>query len=232
METATIALETPIEDRSEIIIGVDEAGRGPLIGPVCTGAIILPNNPEFDLSRLKDSKKFTSKKKINEVFEYINNECEYCVADFAHIDEIDKYNILQATQRSMHRCIHTIITKLLNLHDNDKDKQLEILQKIKICVDGNYFNTFKFFFDDKFFIIPHITLIKGDALCKEISGGSILAKVTRDNYMEDFVKENPEYDEKYGLLKNKGYATKQHIEGIRQHGYSPYHRKSFRLKSI
>ena len=73
---------------------------------------------------------------------------------------------------------------------------------------------------------------KGDDLCKEISAASILAKVSRDKYIEDFIKENPEYDEKYGLLKNKGYGTKQHREGIKEFGYSPYHRKSFKLKSL
>ena len=75
-------------------------------------------------------------------------------------------------------------------------------------------------------------MVKGDALCKEISAASILAKYSRDEFIEEFVKENPTYDERYNLLKNKGYGTKQHIEGIRTYGYTPYHRKTFKLKNM
>ena len=88
-----------------IIIGVDEAGRGPLFGNVYTSAVILPEL-NFDKSLLKDSKKFTSKKKINEVFDYIINNSTNFAIDFATHEEIDKYNILQATQKSMHRSIY------------------------------------------------------------------------------------------------------------------------------
>lgn len=211
----------------EIIkIGVDEAGRGPLFGKVYTGALILPNDEDFDRTKLKDSKKFSSKKKIVEVFEYIKEKCMYYGIDSADVDEIDKYNILQATQRSMHRSIQQIITKLI------ENEGIEVLNKIRIYVDGNYFNTFKYFHKDTFYIIQHECVIKGDSLHKEISGASILAKVSRDKYIEEFIQEHPEYDEKYGLLSNKGYAAKVHIEGIKKYGYSPYHRKSFRLKCL
>lgn len=212
---------------NEIIkIGVDEAGRGPLFGRVYTGAVILPNDEDFDKSKLKDSKKFSSKKKIVEVYEYIKEKCMYYGIDSADVDEIDKYNILQATQRSMHRSIRQIITKLIENND------VEILDRIKIYVDGNYFNTFKYFYNDTFYIIKHECVIKGDSLYKEISGASILAKVSRDKYIEEFIQENPEYDEKYGLLSNKGYAAKVHIEGIKTYGYTPFHRKSFKLKCL
>ena len=89
-----------------------------------------------------------------------------------------------------------------------------------------------YFYENKFIKIAHETLVKGDALCKEISAASILAKVERDIYIDNFVKENPEYDEKYKLSTNKGYGTKQHLDGIREHGYSPFHRKTFKVKSI
>ena len=214
-------------ENNEIIkIGVDEAGRGPLFGKVYTGALILPNDQDFDKTKLKDSKKFTSKKKILEVFEYIKEKCLYYGIDSADVDEIDKHNILQATQRSMHRSIKQIITKLI------ENNGTEVLNRIKIYVDGNYFNTFKYFYNDTFYIINHECVIKGDSLHKEISGASILAKVSRDQYIEKFIQENPEYDEKYGLLSNKGYAAKVHIEGIKQYGYTPYHRKSFKLKCL
>ena len=127
------------EINETIVIGVDEAGRGPLFGKVYTSAVILPSNENFDKSKLKDSKKFSSKK-FKEVFEYIKEKCNYYGIDSADVDEIDKYNILQATQRSMHRSISQIITKLLETN-NDSN----IFKKIIIYVDGNYFNTFKYF---------------------------------------------------------------------------------------
>ena len=215
------------EINETIVIGVDEAGRGPLFGKVYTSAVVLPSDETFDKSKLKDSKKFSSKKKIKEVFEYIKENCNYYGIDSADVDEIDKYNILQATQRSMHRSISQVITKLLETN-NDSN----IFKKIIIYVDGNYFNTFKYFYNDCFHIISHECVIKGDSIHKEISGASILAKVSRDKYIEDFIEENPEYDEKYGLLSNKGYAAKVHIDGIKKYGYSPYHRKSFKLKCL
>ena len=215
------------EINETIVIGVDEAGRGPLFGKVYTSAVILPSNENFDKSKLKDSKKFSSKKKIKEVFEYIKENCNYYGIDSADVDEIDKYNILQATQRSMHRSISQVITKLLETN-NDSN----IFKKIIIYVDGNYFNTFKYFYNDCFHIISHECVIKGDSIHKEISGASILAKVSRDKYIEEFIEKNPEYDEKYGLLSNKGYAAKVHIDGIKKYGYTPYHRKSFKLKCL
>lgn len=217
---------------SQIIIGVDEAGRGPLFGPVYTGAVILPPlESEFDRTQLKDSKKFTSKKKIQKVFENIINEpnCIYHV-DSADHEEIDALNILQATQKSMHRSVTGVIQKYINICKNE-NKEIRF-DDILICVDGNYFHTFKYFYEDTLHIIKHKCMVKGDALCKEISAASILAKYSRDEFIEEFVKENPSYDERYNLLKNKGYGTKQHIEGIRNYGYTPYHRKTFKLKNM
>ena len=214
----------------KLIIGVDEAGRGPLFGDVYTSAIILPDHSEeFDLSLLKDSKKFTSKKKIKEVFQYIQDKTSIYSIDFATHDEIDKINILQATQRSMHKSIYNVITQYIKKTENFTP---ELFDCIHICIDGNYFNAFHYFYENKYYKISHECLVKGDALCKAISAASILAKVARDNYIDAFIQENPDYDEKYKLSSNKGYGTKQHIEGIRLHGYSPYHRKTFRLKSL
>ena len=213
---------------NELIIGVDEAGRGPLFGSVYTSAVILPNN--FDKSILKDSKKFSSKKKIKEVFEIIKRDCIYYSIDYSDHNNIDKYNILQATQQSMHRSINNVITKYIK----DQDKIIDyddFFKSIKICVDGNYFNNFNYFCNNKIYIINHECMIKGDALCKEISAASILAKVSRDENILEFTKNNPEYDEKYNLSKNKGYGTKQHIDGIKKYGYSEFHRKSFKIKN-
>lgn len=215
----------------KVVIGVDEAGRGPLFGDVYTSAVILPDPSEhdFDLTLLKDSKKFTSKKKIKEVFQYIQDRNTIYSIDFATCGEIDKINILQATQRSMHKSIYNVITQYIKKVENFT---AELFDCIHICIDGNYFNEFHYFYDNKYHKISHECLVKGDALCKAISAASILAKVARDNYIDAFIHENPDYDEKYKLSSNKGYGTKQHIEGIRLHGYSPYHRQSFKLKSI
>ena len=213
----------------KIIIGVDEAGRGPLFGDVYTSAVILPHEG-FDKTLLKDSKKFTSKKKIKDVYDYIKTNTSFYSIDSCTHEEIDKYNILQATQKSMHKSVHSVITQWIKSFNDSFDS--ELFKNILICVDGNYFHEFMYFHENKFIKIAHETLVKGDALCKEISAASILAKVERDIYIDEFVKENPEYDEKYKLSTNKGYGTKQHLDGIRAHGYSPFHRKSFKVKSI
>ena len=215
----------------KVIIGVDEAGRGPLFGDVYTSAVILPdpNEDNFDLTLLKDSKKFTSKKKIKEVFQYIQDKNTIYSIDFATRDEIDKINILQATQRSMHKSIYSVITQYIKKVENFTPDRFD---GIHICIDGNYFNEFHYFYGNKFHKISHECMVKGDALCKAISAASILAKVARDNYIDAFIQENPDYEEKYKLSSNKGYGTKQHIEGIRLYGYSPHHRQTFKLKSI
>lgn len=224
-----------MEERKTIFIGVDEAGRGPLFGPVYTGAVVLPEDEDcFDRSILKDSKKFNSEKKINEASDYIIQNCEYYSIHSSNHEEIDKYNILQATQQSMHKCIHDIITQIMK---NPKNKDMgenscHLLKQIVILVDGNYFKPFTYLYNDNLYPIQHKCIIKGDSLHKEISAASILAKVFRDKYIKDFVQENPEYQEKYSLLTNKGYGTKAHIDGIKKHGYSSFHRKSFKLKNI
>lgn len=194
------------------MIGVDEAGRGPLLGRVYTAAVLLPD--DFDVSLLKDSKKFTSDKKIKEVYEYIKQNAKYCIT---YQDEgyIDKVNILNATIKSMQQSVYG----LLNTYE---------LSDVKIYVDGTQFKPC--FYKDKW--IPYECVIKGDSLHKCISAASILAKVERDEYIRELCKQHPVLDERYGLFKNKGYGTKIHIEGIRKYGYSEYHRKSFKLKNI
>lgn len=221
-----------MEKKDKIFIGVDEAGRGPLFGSVYTGAVILPDGEEeFDRSILKDSKKFSSEKKITDVFNYIIENCKYFSVDYSTQEEIDTLNILQATQRSMHKSIQSVVEKLMAEEDRLIDKT-QLLKRIVILVDGNYFKPFTYFYNDSLYGINYECVIKGDSIHKEISAASILAKVSRDKYIKDFVENNPEYQEKYELLSNKGYGTKKHIEGIKQYGYSNFHRKSFKLKNI
>jgi len=213
-----------------IIIGVDEAGRGPLFGDVYTSAVIIPEEG-FDRSMLKDSKKYTSEKKINSVYDYIIENATHYSVDYLDNNAIDKYNILQATQQSMHNSIRNVIDKLCSSIE-DKDNIVSVLKNTTILVDGNYFKHFTYLFRDQLYAIDHKCIIKGDHLHKEISAASILAKVSRDKYIRQFVEVNPEYEDKYKLSKNKGYGTKEHRDGIRKYGYSEFHRKSFKLKNI
>lgn len=218
-----------METTYTIKIGVDEAGRGPLLGRVYAAACVLPceqQSRSFDLTLLKDSKKFSSFKKIHAVYEYIKENALYYSIAYADEKDIDKYNILQATQRSMHKCIKDIIDNIiLNYQEID-------INTIKLCIDGNYFNTLTYYHKGELNIVPHECIVGGDDIEKCISAASILAKVERDLYIMELCESHPELIEKYDILSNKGYGTKKHREGIALHGYSEFHRMSFKLKSL
>ena len=212
-----------------IYIGVDEAGRGPLFGRVYASACIIPNIDEetdFDFSCIKDSKKFSSSKKIMKVYEYIKENAYYYSTEYNDETVIDDVNILQATQKAMHVAVKNVLSKYLN--DNPDCN----INNIKILVDGNYFNELSYYWNDELNVINHECVISGDDIHKCIGAASILSKVERDLYIEEICTEHPELNERYCLLKNKGYGTKQHIQGIRDYGYSDFHRKSFKLKKL
>lgn len=189
------------DEENKIECGVDEAGRGPLFGRVYTACVILPRDG-FEHSKIKDSKRFSSKKKLLEVYEYIKeNAIDYSIS-YSDEKAIDEINIRQATLKTMHNAIHAL--------------------KIKpdlLLVDGCDFIPYEG--------IPHQTIEGGDNWYTPIAAASILAKVERDKYIEELCKEHKELDEKYGLSKNKGYGTKQHLDGIKQHGITEWHRKTF-----
>lgn len=181
--------------------GIDEAGRGPLFGRVYVACVILPRD-NFDFSLMKDSKRFSSDKKITEAYNYIIDNCvDYSIS---YMDEkmIDNINIREATLLCMQECIDTI----------------EIKPEL-LLVDGCDFRDYK--------NIPYECIEGGDNWYCSIAAASILAKVARDKYIETLCKDYPELDEKYGLLKNKGYGTKQHIEGLKKYGLTKWHRKTF-----
>ena len=203
-----------------MLIGVDESGCGPLFGRVYTAAVILPD--DFNTDILKDSKKYTSKKKIKEAYDYIKENASYYAVSYKDADYIDKRNILNAKLDSMTESITKVINKVKSLNIND----------IELKIDGNSFKQYSYYTDNDLHWVPHECVIKGDQLIKAISAASILAKVDRDKYIEDLCMEHPEYNDKYDLLKNKGYGTKNHIEGIRKYGYSELHRKSYTLKCL
>ena len=216
------------EDENILEIGVDEAGRGPLFGRVYTAAVILPKDDSFDYSKVKDSKKFHSKKKIEEAAEYIKeNALAWCVT-YEDERKIDEINILQATQLSMHNSINgargNYNYKMLKLNKREKKDF-----NYSLLIDGNYFNPITSFNKEtnKIEIIPYMTVEWGDNKYASIAAASILAKVERDKYIEDLCILNPELVEHYGIDSNKGYGAKRHIDGIKEHGITIWHRRSF-----
>ena len=179
------------------ICGVDEAGRGPLAGPVCAAAVILP--PNLEIPGLNDSKKLTDKKR-RELFPIIQEQAIAYGIAFASEQEIDELNILQATFLAMQRAID----------------QLEGKAKFAL-IDGNR---------EKDFGIPVRTVVKGDSRSANIAAASVLAKVTRDIYMEELAEKYPQY----GFEIHKGYGTKAHYAALTEHGASEVHRKTFLKK--
>ena len=184
-------------DGVSVICGVDEAGRGPLAGPVCAAAVILP--PHLQIPGLTDSKKLTDKKR-RELYPLIKEQAVAYGIGFASEKEIDEINILQATFLAMQRALDQLCVR--------PDLAL---------IDGNR---------EKAFGLPVKTVVKGDSLSANIAAASILAKVTRDDMMENLAHEYPQY----GFEIHKGYGTKAHYAALTQHGPSPIHRMTFLRK--
>lgn len=215
-------------DEKIIEIGVDEAGRGPLFGRVYTAAVILPKDDSFDYSKVKDSKKFHSKKKIEEAAEYVKENALAWYVSFEDEKKIDEINILQATQMSMHNSINET-RKSYNKILKEEGKYEKKDYDFSLLIDGNYFNPITIFNKEtnKIETIPYMTVEGGDNKYASIAAASILAKVYRDKYIEELCEQNPELAENYGIDSNKGYGAKRHIDGIKQHGITIWHRRSF-----
>ena len=217
-----------LEDPSIYEIGVDEVGRGPLFGRVYTAAVILPKDDSFDHSKMKDSKKFHSKKKIEEVAEYIRKNAIAYSISYEDEKVIDEINILQATQRSMRTSIMEVRKQFLV-----EAEKKELPTKVHLLIDGNYFIPITFLNKEtnKIETIPYDFIEGGDNKYSAIAAASILAKVERDKYIEDLCIENPELVEKYSLDTNKGYGSKKHLDGIKEHGITIWHRRTFGICS-
>lgn len=191
----------------QIEVGIDEAGRGCLMGRVYTGAVILPNDFSTDeYLDIKDSKKLSIKNR-ERLRNYIESHSLSWAVDYADVEEIDKYNILNATLRSMHRAI-------------DKLK----IKPEHIAVDGNRFILYTDSEDD---IIPYTLVKGGDNKYRNIAAASILAKTHHDEWIKSIIKEDPQLD-KYGWSTNMGYGTKKHMDGIKKYGITKFHRTSFK----
>ena len=213
------------EDANIFEIGVDEAGRGPLFGRVYTAAVILPKDDTFDHSRVKDSKKFHSKKKIKEVAEYIKENAIAWYVSFEDEKVIDEINILQATQKAMHTSILETRKQIIHKMKENNDENYIV----QLLIDGNYFIPITILNkkSSKIESIPYTTIEGGDNKYTAIAAASILAKVERDKYIDDLCIENPTLAEYYGIDSNKGYGAKRHIDGIKEHGITIWHRRSF-----
>ena len=213
------------EDISIIECGIDEAGRGPMFGRVYAGLVVLPKDDSFDHLQMKDSKKFHSKNKkiIEQVAEYIKENAIAWAVEYEDEQTIDEINILQATQSAMHKCIKTVLTKIPDLQQNFQ------LENILLLVDGNYFKPYTVLnkTKTKMETIRYQMIEGGDNKYTSIAAASILAKVARDTYINDLCALNPELIEHYGIDSNKGYGSKKHMDGIKQHGITKWHRKTF-----
>jgi ribonuclease HII len=209
-------------------IGVDEAGRGPLFGRVYTAAVILPKDDSFDLSKVKDSKKFHSKKKIEEAADYVKQNSLAWHVSYEDERKIDEINILQATQLSMHKSI-TEVCKKYNKISKESGKFEKTDYNYSLLIDGNYFKPITIFNKEtnKIETIPYLTVEKGDNKYASIAAASILAKVERDKYIEELCEQNPYLCDHYGIDSNKGYGAKRHLHGIKEHGITIWHRRSF-----
>lgn len=201
MKTQLLLFEEP---EYEIIAGTDEAGRGPLAGPVYAACVVLPKDFPFEI--LNDSKKLTEAKRLEAEKIIKERALSYFIASSSH-DEIDKINILNASLLAMRRALIGVIKDM-------KKKNLPLPQIL--LIDGNRT------FDSP---IPCKAIVKGDSKVHEIMAASILAKTERDRFMNEMAKKYPEY----GFDKHAGYPTAFHKEALRKYGPCPIHRLTFKF---
>ncbi len=189
-------------------IGIDEAGRGPLIGRVYAGAVIWGQNTK-DNELIIDSKKLSAKKRA-EALKWIKSNVLAWGVGYAEPEEIDQINILEATKLAMDRAIK-------NLKNNfNLNQPLD-----KLIIDGVGW-------EKKFTNYQIKSVVKGDSKYLSIAAASIIAKEYHDEYIKQLCVENTDLHTKYDLENNMGYGTKKHLDGLNIHGNSQFHRKSFK----
>jgi ribonuclease HII len=199
--------ELRYKDDGEIEVGLDEAGRGCLWGRLYVGAVIfsdcledLPDGGEM-LAQLKDSKQMT-KKRRELLYDYIKEAALSWAVVYATAEEVDRENVLQADMSAMHRALDSLSVPFG-----------------RCLVDGDYWRPYKG--------IEAHTIVDGDARFLAIAAAGILAKVSRDRWVEAMVGADPTLDARYGFLSNMGYGTPAHMAGLSSHGITPDHRRSF-----
>lgn len=213
MQETTFEKERSIALQEGVLaVGVDEAGRGPLCGPVVAAAVcykdpsyVIPDNLNKDFVLIRDSKKLSEKQR-EKIYDLIQ-EHFYVGVGIVHADTIDRINILEATFLAMKSAVSDLERKL---HGAQHKEELLLL------IDGNQ-------------EIPNLslrqqTVVGGDGSIKSIAAASIIAKVTRDRMIVEYDKQYPQY----GLAQHKGYGTKVHMDALRKYGPTPIHRMSFK----
>jgi ribonuclease HII len=185
----------------KVVVGLDEAGRGPLAGPVVAAAVSIIPNSKFKISKIRDSKKLTPQKR-EELYRWIT-QCPFVEWGIGKVSEkvIDRINIFEATKLAMKKAIFNLERKLKRKADF-------------LILEGNFKIDLP---------IPQKSIIKGDEKVLSCAMASIIAKVTRDKIMEKYAKKFPEY----GFEKHKGYGTKFHLKMLKRYGPCPIHRRSF-----
>jgi ribonuclease HII len=242
MKKATFSFEKKLAEKGfDFVIGVDEAGRGPLCGPVVAAAVSLRNFQfsifNFQLNSndqifndsmwklVRDSKKLSEKQR-EKVFDFIQENFHVGIGLCDH-KTIDRINILEASFLAMKKAVASLkremtndkfpmTNQIQNLNDKNQDTKYEIRDtRYVILVDGNK--------KIPNFSMEQMAIVGGDEIVKSISAASIVAKVTRDRIMLEMHKKYPQY----GFNKHKGYGTKMHMEALKKHGASEIHRQSF-----
>lgn len=200
----TTDYENPLWQKLSRVCGIDEAGRGPLAGPVVAAAVVFPRHfrPSGILEQLDDSKKLTAELRTALV-PAITEAAESWAIGIADAETIDRINILQATMLAMNLAVESLAS-----------------QPEMLLVDGNRFRP----------VLPvaYETIVKGDSKVFSIAAASVLAKTRRDELMIDLAAEYPDY----GFDLHFGYPTSRHVEAIAAHGRCPIHRKSFKLRKL
>lgn len=191
---------------SLVAAGTDEAGRGPLAGPVVAACVVLPE--DFDVIGVDDSKKLSEKKR-EELFDKIQAKALAIGVGISDNITIDQINILQATKKAMKEAFLEAETRL----KEKTGQSIDVLLADAVTLEE--------------LDVPQESIIKGDAKSLSIAAASIIAKVTRDRIMLEYHRQYPWY----GFDRNKGYGTKAHYQGIGAYGITPIHRKTF-LKNL
>ncbi len=187
------------------IVGVDEVGRGPLAGPVVCAAVVMPLEEADLIIGVDDSKKLSAKKREQLAEEIQEKAIAYTMVEVSE-KTIDEINILEATKLGMKQAVETLTLPA----------EYEAFPEI-VLTDGNMTLDIA---------LPQYSVIHGDALSYSIGAASIIAKVYRDKMMDEYAKQYPHY----GFKQNKGYGTAAHIQGIKEHGLCPIHRRTFTKK--
>jgi len=199
---------------------LDEVGRGCLFGRVYVACVVLPKDEgAFDGKDIKDSKKFSSKKKLREKSEYIKEHALAWTISYAEAEKVDEVNILQATMQTMHNAVKETLIKLGE----------PSLASCLAVVDGNYFHSYRTYdnISESIVEMPSVTVEQGDAKYMGIAAASILAKAARDDWIIQMCAEYPVLQERYGMETNMGYGTAKHLAGIKEHGITQWHRRTF-----